>query len=285
MALVCASLAAAVAIYYFTIPWRPVSTFSGASVTRDSIRVEVVETAPEGLHNPNISDTPDVWLGLIENANHTIDMEVYTVYKYPTGPIAEFHDAIFNAAARGVRVRILIDNEIYQNLGEEENKLMQQLETHDNIEVRQLSEPMHSKVIIVDNEATYVGSANQTYTAMKSNREVGLVIHSSELAKALEAIFEAGWTGDENQPGFENGWTIQWIYPVATPIKVPAWVAGTEETIIGLINSAQYTIHAPVYAFSGHPPALRSAIENAASRGVSVQIMVDADMVPAFSPS
>lgn len=250
-----------------------------SSVTRDSITIEIVETAPAGLDNPNIRNTPDVWRELAENATQSMDIEIYTIYRYSYGPIYDFHQAIYNAAARGVRVRMLIDNEIYLSRDwdnrQRTKELMDEFDANENIEVRQLSEPMHSKVIIVDNKMAYVGSANQSTTAMDGNREVGLLIRSSELAQALEAIFEAGWTGEENGPGFENGWNIEWVYPVATRVKVPSWVASTEETIVGLINSAQSTIRAPIYSYSGQPFSLSYALENAASRGVSVRIMVD----------
>jgi len=251
-----------------------------SSITRDSITIEIVETAPAGLDNPNIRNTPDVWRELAENATQSMDIEIYTIYRYSYGPIYDFHQAIYKAAARGVRVRMLIDNEIFQYTDPETGQqptreLMDEFDANENIEVRQLSEPMHSKVIIVDNKMAYVGSANQSTTAMDSNREVGLLIRSSELAQALEAIFEAGWTGEENGPGFENGWNVEWVYPVATRVKAPNWVAGTEETIVGLINSAQSTIRAPIYSYSGRPLSLSEALENAASRGVSVRIMVD----------
>lgn len=280
VALVCVSLASALVIYYFTTPWRPTPPFLGSSVTRGSISAEVVETAPYGLDNPNIRDTPDVWLELIENARETIDMEIYTIYGYSSGPIADFHDAIYRAAARGVKVRMLIDNGVYQDPENYAKKVIDRFDANENIEVRLFSQDMHSKVIIVDNEAAYVGSANQSWSAMESNREVGLLIHSAEIAKALATIFEAGWMENEDQPGFENGWAIDWIYPVATPIAVPSWVAATDETIIGLINSAQSTVRAPVYVFSGSPSTLPDALEDAASRGVNVQIIVDADYGP-----
>jgi len=261
----------AVAVFWISKSGQTVVAKS--SVTRDSITVEIVETAPPGLDNPNIKNTPNAWQELVENAHQTIDMEIYTIYKYSSGPIADFHRAIYNAAAHGVKVRMLIDNGIYQD--SDTRALMDAFNSDNNIEVRQLSQPMHSKVIIVDNKAAYVGSANESYTAMDGNREVGLLIHGSELARALEAIFEAGWTGEENKPGFENGWTVDWVYPVATPVEVPSWVADTEDTIVGLINSAQTTIHAPIYSFSGQPLALYGAIENAANRGVNIQMMVD----------
>ena len=90
VALVCTSLLAAVVIHSVT-SWRPPATaFRGSSITHDSIRVEVVETAPEGLDNPNIRDTPDVWLELVKNASHSFDMEIYTTYKTPAARLPTF---------------------------------------------------------------------------------------------------------------------------------------------------------------------------------------------------
>ena len=278
MAVVAAVVIACLAVAVFWSGGVGQTAAAQSSVTRDSITIEIVETAPAGLDNPNIRNTPDVWLELVENAHQTIDMEIYTIYKYSGGPIGNFHNAIYNAAARGVRVRMLIDNVIY-NARDEDNhqhtkELMDAFDAENNIDVRQLSQPMHSKVIIVDNEAAYVGSANQSRTAMESNREIGLLIRGSSVVNALEVIFEAGWTGEENRPGAEN-WKTEWTYPVATPIEAPSWVPTTAETVIGLINSAKTTVHAFVYLYSGSPSALETAIENAAARGVNVQIIAD----------
>lgn len=271
------SLGASASISFLTSSQPAAPDFLGSITTRDSITAQVVETAPTSLDNPNIENTPDVWLSLVENAHQTIDMEIYTIYKYSNGPIADLHSAIYSAAARGVRIRMLIDNDIYQD--PDTKNLMDEFDRDNNIEVRQLSKLMHSKVIIVDNESAYVGSANESYSAMTGDREVGILAHSGLLVRELEGIFEAGWTENETQPGFENELSSQWIYPVATPIEVPSWVPATEDVVVGLMNSAKRTIHAPVYAFSGYAP-LRSAVENAASRGVKVQITVDSDYGP-----
>ena len=276
------SLGASASIYFLTSSPSPAAPdFLGSITTRDSITAQLVETAPTSLDNPNIENTPDVWLSLVENARQTLDMEIYTIYKYSSGPIADLHSAIYSAAARGVKIRMLIDNDIYQD--PDTKNLMNEFDANENIEVRQLSKLMHSKVIIVDNEAAYVGSANESYSAMTGDREIGILVHSGLVVEELEGIFEAGWTENENQPGFENELSSQWIYPVATPIYTPSWVPATEDVVVGLLDSAENTIHAPVYAFSGYAP-LRNAIENAAERGVKVQITVDSDYGPSAFP-
>lgn len=276
------SLGTSASILFLTSSPSAAPNFLGSTVTRDSITAEVVETAPPGLDDPNIPNTPDVWLGLVENAHQTIDMEIYTVaYDYLSGPIANLHNAIYSAAARGVKIRMLIDNVIYQGETDDIHTklLMDEFDRDNNIEVRQLSWAMHSKVIIVDNEAAYVGSANESLNAMTSDREIGILVQSGVLVQELEKIFEAGWTENTDQPAPENELDQQWIYPVATPIYVPSWVPATEDVVVGFLNSATRTIHAPVYAFSGYSPLLH-AVENAAGRGVKVQITVDSDYGP-----
>ena len=243
------------------------------SVTRDSINIEIVETVPTALDDPRIKNTPDAWLELIENAQENIDIEAYFMNKYTEGPLDAIYDALYEAVARGVKIRILIDNEGYCD----ERNFMMELDGNENIEVRPSSKPMHSKVIIVDQEAVYVGSANWSWSAMQNNREIGVVLRGQEIARAFAAIFESGWSNGENQIDFENGWNLEWIYPVVTPISTPTWVAKTEDTIIGLINSAQNTIQVSAYVFTGSPATIPNAVIDAASRGINVQIIIDAD--------
>ena len=242
-----------------------------SSVTRDSINIEIVETAPATIDTPQIKNTPDAWLELIENARENIDIEAYFMSKETHGPLAAVYDALYKAAARGVRIRILIENSNYH----EDYDFMMELDSNENIEVRPFSKTMHSKVITVDQEAVYVGSANWSWSAMQYNREVGAILRGQTIARAFAAIFESGWSSGENQIDFENGWNLEWIYPIATPIDTPTWVAKTEDTIIGLIDSAQNSIHVFAYVYTGSPATITNALIYAANRGVNIQIIID----------
>ncbi|MEW6222112.1 MAG: phosphatidylserine/phosphatidylglycerophosphate/cardiolipin synthase family protein [Candidatus Hadarchaeota archaeon] len=274
------SLTSAGVIQYITAPVYTQYPFLGSSVTRDNIYAEIVEVAPEGLDNPSISNIPDAILGLIENARTSIDMEVYTIYKYTSGPVADIVNAINRAASRGVRVRILIDNEIYTKLATESpssRAMLDNMDAHENIELRQSGWLMHSKVVIADNEAACVSSANMSTSGMTTSRNTGVIVRGETFVRALEAVFEAGWTGNENQPGFENGWTVDWIKPVVTQIGSLNWVPQTLDVILDLVNSASKTIRIPMYVISGSPSQLTNTVENAGARGVDVKIMVDRD--------
>jgi phosphatidylserine/phosphatidylglycerophosphate/cardiolipin synthase-like enzyme len=97
------------------------------------------------------------------------------------------------------------------------------------------------------------------------------------IARAFAAIFESGWSSSDNRIDFGDGWNMEWIYPVATPINTPTWVAKTEDTIIGLIDSARNKIQVSAYVFTGSPASLLNAVIYAANRGVNVQIIIDAE--------
>ncbi|MEW6592746.1 MAG: phosphatidylserine/phosphatidylglycerophosphate/cardiolipin synthase family protein [Candidatus Hadarchaeota archaeon] len=273
-------MASAGAIQFITAPAYIQYPFLGSSATKDNIYAEIIEVAPEGFDNPAISNIPDVIVGLIDNARISVDMEVYTIYKYTSGPVANIVDAVGRAASRGVRVRILMDNEIYTGLTTDSpssRAMLDNLDAHENIEIRPSRWLMHSKVVIVDNEAACVSSANLSTSGMTTSRNIGVLVRGGSFARALDTVFEAGWTDNENQPGFENGWTVGWIKPVVTPVGSLSWVPKTYDVVLSVINSANKTLRVPMYVISGSPSALPTTVENAGARGVDVKIIVDRD--------
>ncbi len=46
---------------------------------------------------------------------------------------------------------------------------------------------LHSKLIIIDNEISIVGSTNWTYSALAKNREASVIVRSAEVARAFGA--------------------------------------------------------------------------------------------------
>lgn len=49
---------------------------------------------------------------------------------------------------------------------------------------------LHSKLIIIDNEISIVGSTNWTYSALAKNREASVIVRSAEVARAFGAGFD-----------------------------------------------------------------------------------------------
>ena len=85
------------------------------SFTRLAPSIEIVETHPveTELGHPETRDTLPVWLEFIDGATSTLDLEHFYVSTWPGSRLEPVLDAVGRAAARGVRVRLLIDAAMY----------------------------------------------------------------------------------------------------------------------------------------------------------------------------
>ncbi len=284
--LACISLATSITINALTTSYITYP-FLGTNVERDGIYAQVIETAPQGLDNPSIGNIADAILTLIDNAENSLTIEVYTIYQSDNGPTADIQNAIYAAASRGVKIRILIDDDIYSTVTRDPDTfvMFENFQSNENIEVKRskidnTAYLMHSKVFNADNRVVVVSSANQSFTAMTSDREIGFLVRSDLFARAMAEIFEYGWSGTEDLTEFENGWPIDWISPVVTqtyPTSAPTWVPQTLNEVVGLLNSAQKTIRVPMYVYSGSPTQLKAAMDNAAGRGIEIKMIIDKD--------
>lgn len=111
------------------------------------------------------------------------------------------------AAERGVDVRILLSGAWY---AEEANRELQtylerQAEREDlPLSVRVATpdgafEKIHAKGVLVDGETTVIGSLNWNNNSMRNNREVGLVIESTEVASYYGDVFDSDWERNDGQ--------------------------------------------------------------------------------------
>jgi len=243
--------------------------------------VEVTETAPLEMNDPNIKDTGEVWLDLIEGARSTIDIEAYYLGSAsPPFILDNIYRAIIDAAEnRGVKVRILVD-ESHVN-----DEMVRELENYENIEILAWHGDgvLHSKYMIVDEKVVSVGSANMSYYAMaiggSGNREINLTLRGENIAETYTYIFETGWTsaGGESRDA-KFCWDEDWLIPVADLGGVQQEeVISTIDAFAELFDMAKEKIYVYMYDYAGAPPKLENAIWNALDRGVSVEVLVDTD--------
>lgn len=241
--------------------------------------IEVTETAPPGLDDPNIENTHVAWLELIENSQEYIDIEAF--YLNPTDPpgqqpMSGIYDALIEAAdSRGVIVRILVDAE----LAEEEawrKEFYENLDNHANITVLTFlpNITLHSKYMIVDNKIVSVGSTNWGHRSVTQNREINLTLRIENLADEYTYIFDSGWVAAGGQARGGDYWGENWIYAVANGAEVPGDIPDTVEEWVDLFDSAQDNVQLYQYAYNGGPAEVRDAIFDAADRGVEIKFMV-----------
>jgi hypothetical protein len=196
--------------------------------------------------------------------------------------------ALSSAADRGVRVRIQLDS----GLGTKEgNSLVAEVlnrRAEDNnwdLECRLTDERssfgrLHNKGVIVD-DTVVVGSANWVDGSMQRNREMAVVLRSSELAEVYVRWFEDDWKGDAIAPTIVLPWHYleaeagQPVVLDATGCYDPSGVANITWDVDGDGNTdLQGPLHAVTLGEGEHNITLRieDSLGNVAVNNVTVLV-------------
>ena len=149
-------------------------------------------------------DTTHELVALIDRATKTIDIEQAYISQ-TKGEWTELMLHVFDAARRGVSVRILLDSYWYNTANPNDNdEIVDQIRriAHDDglsIEARLVDLratnllKIHNKGVIVDRNEVYVGSINWNENSPTFNREVGVIIRSSAVAEYFTEVFDFDW--------------------------------------------------------------------------------------------
>jgi len=120
---------------------------------------------------------------LIQSAKKSIDIIVYDWRWYGDGngsKVQEFNRAIVARARAGVRVRALVNSD----------KIKSPLEPL-GVKVKKCisSKLLHTKLMIIDEEISILGSHNYTINAFFVNNEASVIIHDRETATKFSEYF------------------------------------------------------------------------------------------------
>nr|WP_298891976.1 phospholipase D family protein [uncultured Acinetobacter sp.] len=197
-------------------------------------------------------------LQLIERADQTLDLQYYIWDNDKVGALAI--EAILRAADRGVKVRLLVDDNNSKNL----EAVLRTLTQHPNIQVRvfnpfrfrnlrpldmvldfdRITRRMHNKTFIVDQEVALIGGrnmSNQYYNA-------GENYQFSDMDVLL-----VGQATDEIMNSFDEYWNHDYAYPIADLNRNRAdrlsmeslrkqleqnWFESTVEDYLGILSSS-----------------------------------------------
>ncbi|MGH2530683.1 MAG: phospholipase D-like domain-containing protein, partial [Thermomicrobiales bacterium] len=136
---------------------------------------------PEDGREPILSE--------IQVATRTIDLEVYILTD------DEIIAALEGAAARGVRVRVMLEQHPFGG-GGDESAVVAQLEDA-GIEVQWAPSEfsfVHIKTMIVDNRTALIMNLNLSANAFRANRDFGVVSTDPAHVAQAAGIFEADWS-------------------------------------------------------------------------------------------
>src|SRR4030042_1124418 len=154
------------------------------------------------------------------NAKSSIDMAMYFVNFDPStkkSPANLLVEELINAHKRGVKVRVILDQNIDFTLWNEGGEWQKQDKNealfeylkkqgieayYDNLFIT-----THSKAIVIDKEIVIVGSANWTESSLRKNWEASCLIRSKELAgqfledfSRISIDYEASILDEERAP-------------------------------------------------------------------------------------
>jgi phosphatidylserine/phosphatidylglycerophosphate/cardiolipin synthase-like enzyme len=248
-------------------------------------------------------------LEFLENARESLAVSLYTMTSEPLA------DALVRAAARGVRVRLLLEGMPVGGLPREEWNLAWRVREAGG-EVRfMVSSPdedvlnryrfLHAKYGVVDDEIVFVGSENWGDRGFPpgtawGNRGWTVAVQDRALAAYVGQVFEADWEPRHRDSVAIEAYDVTPVdvpseasapghrFPVAplrvtgpavvTPVLAPD-TALRDDTVLGLLRSARETLLIEqFYAYTqwGDAPNLYlEAAIEAARRGVAVRILLD----------
>ncbi|MDB4992592.1 MAG: Cardiolipin synthetase [Myxococcaceae bacterium] len=269
----------------------PASTLAPAPSAKPALAfVSLVESAPveTTLDHASIPNAHVVWLDMIERAEKRLDLaEFYVSDGAPGNRLAPILDAIEKAAARGVAVRLLVENEFASKYPD----TLARLEGKPGIQVRRfkvgplMGGILHAKYFVVDDREAYLGSQNFDWRSLEHIQEIGVHVRHAGVAQALADVFDTDWdlAGGALASARHKRTHAQpeGVRLVASPKGfLPDEAAWELPQIISGIDAAKKSVHVQVLTYragsrDGSPfRDLDDALRRAAARGVEVHLLV-----------
>lgn len=196
-------------------PVAPCGTLRAALVLRDNLRFrQTFERA---------------YLYGISQARR--DILIANAYFFPG---RQFRRALAKAAARGVRVRLLLQGKVEYRMQYHATRSLYDQLLRDGIEIYEyMPSYLHAKVAVIDNVAT-VGSSNLDPFSLLLAREANVVIDDQpfawDLQERLEAAIEQGGRFIRPLEYQRRGWVRRWVDAVSyTLLRVGVALTGTSD--------------------------------------------------------
>ncbi len=177
----------------------------GAVKARSGERIELV-ASPKGWLPEEASWELPKLVALLDGATASIDLQVfgYQIKDRAGQPFTMLDQALRRAAARGVKVRLLV-SEPTSKPGTDSRHDLDALAKVANVEIRVIAIPpwsggelpfariAHAKYLVVDAARAWVGSSNWEGDYFLSSRNVGVIVSDGGVPPRLSRYFEKTW--------------------------------------------------------------------------------------------
>jgi phosphatidylserine/phosphatidylglycerophosphate/cardiolipin synthase-like enzyme len=118
-----------------------------------------------------------------------ISMYLFALGDHESNRANQVKEALVDAAKRGVRVRLFLENSADEDFSTEANRSAAAELERQGIAV-QFDSPTrttHTKIVIIDQRYVFLGSHNFTHSALRHNNEASVLIESPKLAQQVLA--------------------------------------------------------------------------------------------------
>jgi phosphatidylserine/phosphatidylglycerophosphate/cardiolipin synthase-like enzyme len=124
-------------------------------------------------------------IALINDAKHSLQIYNEELSDW------QIIDALSAAAKRGVSVQLIMTYQAsWKSAFEALKSAGAGIRTFDSAAPIYI----HAKVIVADNSQVFLGSQNFSYTSLKKNRELGVIVTTKSVRQAVQKVFAADWS-------------------------------------------------------------------------------------------
>ncbi len=242
------------------------------------------------LDHADVPDAGAVWVEMIDAARVSLEIaQFYMVDAPPGGPttaLGKVTEAIRRAAARGVAVRVLVEDAFYSKYPE----LADALAKVPGVALRRADGKrlygggiLHAKYFVVDAREAYLGSQNYDYRSLAHIHELGVRTRDPGVVARLCALFRHDFraSGGEPPPDPPSPPAAPRLVLAASPRSaLPEGIPWDLPLLEARIDAAEREILVQVLAYKaamrdGAPfVALDAALRRALARGVRVTLQV-----------
>ena len=180
---------------------KPSSAYQFPEATQDGAEVTLLASPRGFLPDEKLWDLPAL-VELIDSARRSVRVQLLTYAEVP-----ELQAALVRAAARGVRVALLVSDWVLRP------KTLRELRALDpRIEVRIFTVPQastgfipyarvaHAKYCVVDAARGWIGTSNWEPDYFFKSRNVGLLLDGGQIPPQLDAFFLGNWSSQYAAP-------------------------------------------------------------------------------------
>lgn len=252
---------------------------------------QLVQSVPQGteLLDPTLPTTQLVWIEMIRSAKRTIDWACFYVASSRGQALDPVLSELSQAAARGVRVRMIFDKQMAKT----DPQALAFLLRMPGAAIRVLDFNLiatgshHAKYLVVDGRELFLGSQNFDWRSLSQIHELGVRLAQPHIVGQLAFLFEMDFalaqdrndTLESNPPVLPRGPTPEIEVGISPPQLTPDGIRPALPVLLDMIRGAKSTLSIQLLRYSAHSgtdhwDTLEEALLMAASRGVKVQLLV-----------